>query len=275
MHTTALKPNHWPWLIARERSGAATHLLLPYSQSVPFTRVHRYGGTKSYIDRAYESRVFYALFKPTNASVLDFSAVHGAQDHDPIVIHTTPWTTSQQPPPRCARWNWRNVQAFQRHISQLCANLPSPDTISNTEHAYEQLTRHMLQAIQRVNDSKPDAPSQAHDIMDGASLMRQLGKQAKKRSKVFHRRIKHTLLTPPGAILPPCAVPEKPARFATQHPMVSQRCPHRPPTPPVRRPPPPQSQICAPWPDQPEKRPLDLTGFPPTSCPSCLTESLP
>ena len=49
-HTTALKLNLSPWLIARERSGAATDLLLPYSQSFQFTRVPRYGGTKSYID---------------------------------------------------------------------------------------------------------------------------------------------------------------------------------------------------------------------------------
>ena len=36
-HTTALKPNLWPWAIARERSGAATDLLLPYSQFVRST----------------------------------------------------------------------------------------------------------------------------------------------------------------------------------------------------------------------------------------------
>ena len=273
-HTTALKPNLWPWLIARERSGAATDLLLPSSQSVPFTRVRRYGGTKSYIDRAYGSRVFCALFKPTKVSVLDFSAVHRVQDHNPIVIHTTPLTTPQQPPPRCARWNRRDVQAFRRHISQLCADLPSPDTISDTEHAYEQLTRHMLQAMQRVKDSKPDAPHQAHDITDWASLVRQLAKQAKRRSKVFYRRIKHTLLTPPAqsSLLVPSRKIQRilqrntwwsadAALIIPQHPQIGD-------------PPPPKSQIYAPWPGQPGKSPLDLTGFPPTSCPSCLTESL-
>ena len=56
----------------------------------------------------------------------------------------------------------------------------------------------MLQSMQRVNDSKPDAPHQAHAITDSASLVRQLTKQAKRRSKVFSCRIKHTLLTPPA-----------------------------------------------------------------------------
>ena len=228
----------------------------------------------SYTDRAYGSGVFCALYKPTNASVLDFSPVHGAQDHDPIVIHTTLWTTPQQSPPRCARWTRRDVQAFRRHISQLCADLPSPDTISNTEHTYEQLTRHMLQAMQRVNDPTPDAPHQAHDIMDWASLVRQLAKQAKRRSKVFYRRIKHTLLTPPAQSSLP-VLSRKIQRILQRNTPWSADAALIIPQHPQLGDPPPQSQIYVPWPGQPGKSPLDLTGFPPTSCPSCLTESLP
>ena len=180
-HTTALKPNFWPWLIARERSRAAPDMLLAFSQSVPFTLVRIYRGTKSYIDQAYSSRVLCALFKPTNASGPFFSAVHRVQDHDPVVVHTTPWTTPHQPPPRCACWNRRDVQSCQRHVSQLCADLPSPASISDTGHAYDYLTHKRLQAMQCGNDSKPDPPHQLHDVTDLASLVRQLAKQAKRR----------------------------------------------------------------------------------------------
>ena len=273
-HTTALKPNFWPWLITRERSGAATDLLLPYSQSVLFTRVRRYGGTKSYIDRAYGSRAFCALFKPTNASVLDFSAVHGAQDHDPGVIHTTPWATPHQTPPRCARWNRRDVQTFRRHISQLCADQPSPATISDTEHAYEQRTHRMLQVMQCVNDSKPDTPHWPHDVTDWASLVCQLAKQAKRRSKVFYCRIKHTLLTPPAQSSLP--VPSrKIQRILQRNTPWSADAAHIIPQHPQLGDPPPQCLSCEPWPGEPEKSPLDQTGFPPTSCPSYPIESLP
>ena len=49
-HTTTLRPNLWPWLVAKERSGALSNLVAPHTPSIPFTKVRRYGGTKSYID---------------------------------------------------------------------------------------------------------------------------------------------------------------------------------------------------------------------------------
>ena len=98
-HTTALEPNIWPWLVAKERSSALSDLLLPHSPHTPYTRVRRYGGSKSYIDRVYGSRQFCALFQPSTASVLDFPRVPGAQDHDPVVVSTVPWTVPHTPPP--------------------------------------------------------------------------------------------------------------------------------------------------------------------------------
>ena len=109
---TTLHPNLWPWLIARERSGAMIDLVRPHCDAQPYTRVRRYGGTKSYIDRAYRSRMFVALYQSEAAGVLDFSRVYGVQDHDPIIVHTIPWATPHIPEPRCAMWNRRDVTRF-------------------------------------------------------------------------------------------------------------------------------------------------------------------
>ena len=98
-NATALRPILWPWLIARERSRALSDLLVPHCQSTPYTRVRRYGGTKSYIDRGYGTRPFCAVFQSTAASELNLSSVNGAQDQDPIVLHTVPWSTSKSAPP--------------------------------------------------------------------------------------------------------------------------------------------------------------------------------
>ena len=57
-HTTALRAPMWPWLVAKERAGTLVDLLTPHHDSVPYTRVRRYGGTKCYIDRAYGCRLF-------------------------------------------------------------------------------------------------------------------------------------------------------------------------------------------------------------------------
>ena len=48
-HATTLKPNLWPWLIAKEKSGAMDNPLLPHQSGVPYTRVCRYAAAKSYI----------------------------------------------------------------------------------------------------------------------------------------------------------------------------------------------------------------------------------
>ena len=66
--TTALRANIWPWLVAKERSTALTDVVLPHFSEVPYTRLRRYPGTKSYIDRAYGSRSFASILKLTAAS---------------------------------------------------------------------------------------------------------------------------------------------------------------------------------------------------------------
>ena len=115
-----------------------------------------------------------------------------------FVIHTVPWSTPNVPRPRCAQWNRRDVQRFQRHVEQLTASLPVPDTYSEVEATYATLCAHMLTAIHTVNENKPDPLRSSCDITDWTSVVRQLAKQAKRRSKIFSRRVKHTLLSPPA-----------------------------------------------------------------------------
>ena len=100
---TTLTTNLWPWLIAKERSGALSDLLIPFTTTTPYTRVRRFAGTKSNIDRAYGTRLYQASYRPSSAEVLDFSGGHGASDHDPIITRSIPWTTPHIPDPRCAQ----------------------------------------------------------------------------------------------------------------------------------------------------------------------------
>ena len=194
---TTLHPNLWPWLIARERSGAMIDLVRPHCDAQPYTRVRRYGGTKSYIDRAYGSRMFVALYQSEAAGVLDFSRVYGVQDHDPIIVHTIPWATPHVPEPRCAMWNRRDVTRFQKKISESAASLCAPQDARQAGTVYDTLVTSMLSAMREVNEEKKEVPKNKIDVTDWSDVVRQLAKQAKRRSKLFYRRVKHTLLTPP------------------------------------------------------------------------------
>ena len=90
------------------------------------------------------------------------------------------------------------MQRFQRHIEQLTATLPVPETYSEVEATYVTLCAHMLRALNTVNKAKLDPPRSRCDITDWTSVLRQLAKQAKWRSKLFYRRVKHKLLSPPA-----------------------------------------------------------------------------
>ena len=153
-HTTALRARMWPWLVANERAGTLVDLLTPHHDSVPYTRVRRYRGTKSYIDRAYGSRLFQALYKISGAQVPDFSGVARIQDHDPILVHTAPWSQQVLPEMRCAMWNRRDVTAYKKRIAALTADMPPPVSAHDCALTYTQLTSHMLTAMREVNASK-------------------------------------------------------------------------------------------------------------------------
>ena len=146
-HATTLTTNLWPWLIAKEKSGVLTDLLLPHTTSVPYTRVRRFAGTKSYIDRAYGSRLFHGIFNTSSAEVIDFKSVHGASDHDPIVIRTIPWTAPRLPEPRCALWNRRDLQLYRTILASSSQDVPAPECYTDVQLTYDKLCHRMLDAM--------------------------------------------------------------------------------------------------------------------------------
>ena len=133
--TTALRAPLWPWPIAKEIAGSLSDLLVPHQSSTAYTRVCRYAGTASHLDRAYGTRLFGALFQTSGAQVLDFLSVTGAQDHDLILIHTAPWIQPHSPQARCTLWNRRDVSRF-RHLQLHCLPLPLPAILRTHTNSY-------------------------------------------------------------------------------------------------------------------------------------------
>ena len=195
---TDLTTNLWLWLIAKERSGALSDLLIPFTTTTPYTRVRRFAGTKSYIDRAYGTPLYQASYRSTSAEVLDLSGVHGASDHDPIITRSIPWTTPHIPKPRCAQWNRHDRHRFCSLMEQSYHTLQAPTCYHDVQCCYQTLVQTTLHAMRTVNSPKPTPQTKPSDVCDWHQVVKQLTRQAKRRSKVFYRRIKHTLLTPPA-----------------------------------------------------------------------------
>ena len=74
----------------------------------------------------------------------------------------------------------------------------SPITPDPVHTVYQLLAQRMLKAMRVVNGSR--APTQEPDpsVTDWASVVKQLAKQAKRCSKLFYRRVKHSFLSPPA-----------------------------------------------------------------------------
>ena len=89
-HTTTLRLNLWPCLIAKGKAQSFVDLLLPQVQGTPHTRVRRFGGTKSYIVCPYGTCLYHNPFLTYSARVIDFTKVHGSSDQDSIIICSIP-----------------------------------------------------------------------------------------------------------------------------------------------------------------------------------------
>ena len=154
-HATNLTTNLWPWLIAKERSGALSNLLIPFTTTTPYTRVRRFPGTKSYIDRAYCTCLYQAGYRPSSAEVQDVLGVHGASDHDPIITRSIPWTTPHIPEPRCAQWNQRDTHRFRSLTEQSYHMLQTPTCYHDVQSCYQALVQTTLHAMRTVNSAEP------------------------------------------------------------------------------------------------------------------------
>ena len=132
-NTTTLRANIWRWLAAKEKAGSLVDLLLPHTDSSPYTRVRRFAGTKRYIDRAYGTPLYHNSFEVSPARVIDFSSVHGTSDHDPVAISTIPWTTPHLTETGCAQWNRRDVQLFRALVSRALQDVEAPELSRDVE----------------------------------------------------------------------------------------------------------------------------------------------
>ena len=197
-HTTTVRANVWPWLAAKEKAGSLVDLLLPHTDSIPYTRVRRFAGTKSYIDRAYGTRLYHNSFEVSSARVIDFSSVHGASDHDPVAVSTILWTAPHLPETRYAQWNGRDVQFYRTLVSRALQDAEIRESFQDVEGCYSKITGCTLAAMRQVNASRPPTTHLTPDVSDWYRLVKQPARQAKRRSKTFFRRVKHRLLTPPS-----------------------------------------------------------------------------
>ena len=214
-------------------------MLLPQVDGIPYTRVRRFGGTKSYIDRAYATRLYQNSYEVSSACVIDFSSVHGTSDHDPILVSTIPWTAPHLPEPRCALWNRRDVQLYRSLISHALQDCPMPEVYQDVENCYRRFTYCMLSAMRQVNASRPPSSSQQVDVSDWHQLVKQLARQAKRRSKIFFRRITHTLLSPPTPSTLPVSTRKIQRILQRNSPWCMSAATHIPRTPTMHDVPPP------------------------------------
>ena len=100
-------------------------------------------------------------------------------------------------------------------VADLAENIPYTRDASSVEATYAALSACMLEAMQDTNCKRRELPKKDIDVTDWSHLFRQLTKQAKRRSKVFYRRVKHTLLTPPSPSTLP--TPTKKIQRILQH----------------------------------------------------------
>ena len=101
-----------------------------------------------------------AVWRHRNASERkpDFSGVTGIQDHDPILIHASPWSQQVLPEMCCAMWNRRDVTSYKKRIAALTADMPPPVSAHDCALTYAQLTSHMLPPCVRSTHQRPPSP---------------------------------------------------------------------------------------------------------------------
>ena len=159
----------------------------------------------------------------SDATAPDFSSLHGIQDHTPVLVHTQPWPQHQQPEPRCALWNRRDICDCKKKIADLTVHIPYPGDASSVEATYAALSACMLEAMHDRNSKKKDLPKKDIDVTNWSDVVRQLAKQAKRRSKVCYRRVKHTRLTPPSPSTLPTPTRKIQRIPSAQQPLVCAR----------------------------------------------------
>ena len=83
--------------------------MAPHLAFVPYTSVKQYRGTTGYIDRAYGTRYFAAMFCASGACVPDFLAFSSIRVHYHIMVRTVRLFVPVILEARCAFCDCRNL----------------------------------------------------------------------------------------------------------------------------------------------------------------------
>ena len=200
---STLTTNHWNQLRAWELSGQLIDAIRSLSPLPPFTRTRRYGGTKSYLDRIYFSQVAAHFLTPTSFQIPDMTNAPGFVDHDPVLLFCQPWSFKSSPQPRCTFWNHRELRLFNSRLSARFIPPPTPLTISEAEASYSELSHCVQECMQEINADRhasiPKSPDSSWHTTVGLLL-----RHARRRSKIFFRRIKSAYFVPPPPSILPC-----------------------------------------------------------------------
>lgn len=193
--TTGLTDNIWPWLKEKETGMHLIDTVRTITPRPPFTRTRGYGSSKSYLDRIYTTRISHRFFQASKYEISSGDTLLGFVDHDPVSVYMHEWGWREPSGPRPTLWNKAALQEFKKIMS----NKPPPEVpinLQETTTAYQEVIRQALQAVQQVNDARYPRKTPEGTSRDWIHMVRMLQKQCRKRSKLFYRRLKSTLLIP-------------------------------------------------------------------------------
>ena len=215
--STCLSSNHWPWLQSQEKCNNMIDVIRPPDSPPPFTRVRGYHGTKSYIDRVYLSRMADTLFHSHEHWIDDFSKPDIGTDHNPIMCCIGDWGSIPPVGPRCTYWNKRTLQQYKQKVM---VNAPSPPlqfmSLQHGEVWYASLTSHIRQVLKDIDEARPKRPPTQVQTFD--QIVKTIATQARRRTKVFYRRLKHAFAMPRRP--PAYPVPTRRIRRILQEPPI-------------------------------------------------------
>jgi ribonuclease HI len=206
--SSAKSSNIWKWLQQMESSGTLFDPVRSLqSAPPPHTRVRRYHGTTSYLDRFYLSAVAARLFPVKAYRLQSFQSVPGGSDHDPIFVQLGTWSEQAPKGPRCSNWSSDTLRLFHADL-QSTFQPHGPSTIGPPEvgDEYQALSKACLESMERINSLSP-MPHLPPSTCSWESTVKALLQKARQRTKIFFRRVKSSLLQP--SITPMFPVPSR------------------------------------------------------------------
>ena len=199
---STLTSNHWHQLRAWELSGQLIDTVRQLNPLPPYTRTRRYGGTKSYLDRIYLTQVAAKFLTAKSFLVPDMTGAPGFADHDPLILICQPWSIQIDSTPRCTLWSHKDLRSFNSLLQDRFSP-PSNPNLGEAESCYALLSANIQECMNLVNEQR-QRPRPAGNSSSWEDTVRSLLRQARRRTKLFFRRIKSAYFVPPVPSILPC-----------------------------------------------------------------------